>query len=283
MNKLLLTYNNPRRRYLYQFFLVISLIIGSLDAYSQVADCDRLAASPMDIEKNNPGLSFNAINAPLAIAACKQAVDLNPNSGRLWFQYGRALEKGNLLPDSIVAYQRAGSLNHAAALNNLGELYRDGKGFQQDLNKARDYFARSANLGSPEGGANLKKINGSMGGVQNNVMNQGFRMPSGRIVCMADGSGIRCDFSADTLSFPLSSSSCPMGGNYGDAFYLQQNGKAGPQCHTDTILGESLPTLSYGSTWTNNNITCTSQSTGLTCKNSLGHGFSINKTSQKIF
>ena len=113
---------------------IICLLL-SYQANAQVAECDRLATSPMDIERNNPGVSFNAINAPLAIVACKQAIDINANSGRLWFQYGRALEKGNLLPDAVIAYQRAGNLNHAAALNNLGSCIVTEKAFREILVK----------------------------------------------------------------------------------------------------------------------------------------------------
>jgi uncharacterized protein len=59
------------------------------------------------------------------------------------------------LPDAIYAYQEAVKLKSGAAHNNLGELYRDGKGFQKDLNKAEEYFALAASLNSPEGKSNL--------------------------------------------------------------------------------------------------------------------------------
>lgn len=277
---------------IYKLIVLEIFLLLSFQVNAQVADCDRLASSPMDIEKNNPGVSFNSINASLAIPACKQATDLYPNSGRLWFQYGRALERGNLLPDAIVAYQRAGNLNHAAALNNLGELYRDGKGFQKDLSKARDFFGRSAALGSPEGQQNFSRLNTQISGSQNVAVNEGFMMPSGNIACMFYGGKIvRCDLmNYGTLNLvglnnayiPISKANCPVG-NWGDAFELSQTGRASPLCHGDTIYDPNLPKLNYGSSLTKNNITCQSQSNGLTCKNTSGHGFFINRNAQQFF
>lgn len=134
------------------FFLLVFL---SMNVSAQRADCDRLAGSPTDPQMQAPGVSYEKLNAPLAIAACRKAVADEPGSGRLWFEYGRALEKGNQLPDAILAYQEGARFNHAVALNNLGELYRDGKGVPKDLQKAEQYFKRSADLNSVEGKSNL--------------------------------------------------------------------------------------------------------------------------------
>lgn len=139
-----------------RFFLVALLL--PVNVYAQLQECDRLAASPFDPQKQTAGLSFDKINPNLAIPACKKATEDNPQIARLWFQYGRALEKGNKLPDAIYAYQVAAKLKSGAAFNNIGELYRDGKGFQKDLNKATEYFTLAANLNSPEGRSNLSAL-----------------------------------------------------------------------------------------------------------------------------
>jgi hypothetical protein len=68
------------------------------------------------------------------------------------------LEKANRLPDAIYAYQEAAKLKSGVAHNNIGELYRDGKGFQKDLKKAEEYFTLAANLNSPEGQTNLSTL-----------------------------------------------------------------------------------------------------------------------------
>jgi tetratricopeptide (TPR) repeat protein len=145
-------------RFVRHIQLILVALLLPVNVYAQVQECDRLAASPFDPQKQTTGLSFDKINPNLAIPACKKATEDNPQVARLWFQYGRALEKANRLPDAIYAYQAAAKLNSGAAYNNIGELYRDGKGFQKDLNKAAEYFTLAANLNSPEGKSNLSAL-----------------------------------------------------------------------------------------------------------------------------
>jgi tetratricopeptide (TPR) repeat protein len=143
----------------FQFFYAgMVLMVLSASALAQVSDCDRLAAAPLDPQKQAPGVAYNRLNASLAVPACKKATEESPQLARVWFQYGRALEKANQLPDAIAAYQEAARLKSGAALNNIGELYRDGKGFQKDLKKAEQYFNQAAALNSPEGESNLMAL-----------------------------------------------------------------------------------------------------------------------------
>lgn len=130
---------------------------------AQETRCDHLAASPKDGEKIVAGISYMEINPRLAIPACKEAVVKSPEISRLWFQYGRALEKNHQFSEAIMAYEEASKLNHAAAINNIGELYRDGLGFQKDIKKAEYYFSKSSKLGSTEGRDNLNKLMNSGG------------------------------------------------------------------------------------------------------------------------
>ena len=123
--------------------LLIGLLFWTSVAIGQESVCDLLAASSLDPQKTTPGISYEKLNPAQAIPACKQAVEMSPRVGRLWFQYGRALEKANKLPDAIQAYQEAAKLNSGAAYNNIGELYRDGKGFQKDLKKAEIKIGRA--------------------------------------------------------------------------------------------------------------------------------------------
>ena len=145
-----------------KLLFLIALISISSQAFAQRAECDRLAGSPTDPQMQAPGVSYDKLNAPLAIIACRKAVTDEPGSGRLWFEYGRALEKGNQLPDAILAYQEGVKFNHPVALNNLGELYRDGKGVPRDMQRAEQYFRRSAELNSVEGKSNLLALQKNM-------------------------------------------------------------------------------------------------------------------------
>lgn len=140
------------------FYAGMVLVALSASAHAQVSDCDRLAAAPSDPQKQAPGVAYNRLNASLAVPACKKATEESPQLARVWFQYGRALEKANRLPDAITAYQEAARLKSGVAFNNIGELYRDGKGFQKDLKKAEEYFTQAASLNSPEGKDNLAQL-----------------------------------------------------------------------------------------------------------------------------
>lgn len=127
-------------------------------AFAQIAECDRLASSPLDPQKQSAGVSYSKIDHIAAVPACKIAITENKQAPRLWFQYGRALEKANKLPDAIVAYQEAAKLGSGAAHNNIGELYRDGKGFDADLKLAEEFFKKAADLNSTEGRDNLLSL-----------------------------------------------------------------------------------------------------------------------------
>ena len=132
----------------------LSLVSTMSTAQSAPNDCDRLAASASDPQKKAAGVSYGQLNAAAAMAACKKAVAQEPREGRLWFQYGRALEKADKMPEAMNAYGEAKNLNHAAAFSNLGELYRDGKHVERDLPAALDLFKKAADLGSAEGKTN---------------------------------------------------------------------------------------------------------------------------------
>ncbi|QWD13276.1 sel1 repeat family protein [Polynucleobacter paneuropaeus] len=122
---------------------------------TSVSECDELAGSPMDPQKKTAGVPYDKIDAIKAANACQKAVKIEQSNSRLWFELGRALEKGDSINDSIAAYQKGAELGSAAAYNNIGELYRQGKGFPKDKQKAVEYFKKAADLGSEEGKANL--------------------------------------------------------------------------------------------------------------------------------
>ncbi|MEI7783191.1 MAG: hypothetical protein WCK08_02315 [Betaproteobacteria bacterium] len=132
----------------------LSLIFTSAMAQPAPTDCDRLAASASDPQKKAAGVSFGQLNAAAAMAACKKATAVEPREGRLWFQYGRALEKADKMTEAVAAYNEAKNLGHASAFNNLGELYRDAKHFERDLPAALALFKKSSDLGSSEGRGN---------------------------------------------------------------------------------------------------------------------------------
>jgi hypothetical protein len=104
-----------------------------------------------------------------------------------------------------------------------------------------------------------------------------FNTPSGKISCAyfsypelepAAGPAIRCDllFLNDR------------------AVYLGLKGKAQKVHVTDAVGNPRARKLAYGTSTSFGRFTCTSRTTGLTCRNrSSGHGFTVSRASQKVF
>ena len=133
--------------------------VGLAQSEPGVTDCDIYAAYTTDPGHVAEGASYAELNAVLAIPACEKAVQDYPASGRLWFQYGRALEKGSEIAAAVKAYEEGARLNYLGAINNLGELYRQGKGVPKDFIKAKELFSLAAASAYPEAIGNLESLN----------------------------------------------------------------------------------------------------------------------------
>jgi hypothetical protein len=117
----------------------------------------------------------------------------------------------------------------------------------------------------------------------------GFKTPSNRIFCQSFDAGseqhaeagLRCD-STSLGVLPPRPPDCDL--EWGDAFEVSSIYPLATRvCHEDTAFDESLPVLRYGTVWNHNGITCTSETTGLTCLNSYGHGFRLSRAVQEVF
>jgi hypothetical protein len=115
-----------------------------------------------------------------------------------------------------------------------------------------------------------------------------IQTPSHNIFCMASPAmegqptpELRCDIRQMTNRGPPAPSNCPM--SWGDAFFVDPTGPGKLMCHGDTVTNPSDPVLAYGTSWNVYGFTCLSQTTGLTCRNGQGHGFSISREVQKVF
>ena len=106
-----------------------------------------------------------------------------------------------------------------------------------------------------------------------------FRTPSGNIGCIGETAAaentIRCDIRNRTWSPPPKPKSCTL--DWGQGLSLNRTGRARYVCAGDTALNTG-PKLAYGTSRKIGAITCTSRTTGLTCKNAQGHGFTMSRT-----
>jgi hypothetical protein len=80
---------------------------------------------------------------------------------------------------------------------------------------------------------------------------------------------------------------CAEGGYAGDRVNLQATGRVDvPSCAGDpgAFVGEEAArVLAYGTTWSGGGLRCASAETGLTCRNTSGHGFFLSRERWRSF
>ena len=111
-----------------------------------------------------------------------------------------------------------------------------------------------------------------------------FVTPSGKIGCgvFRDPTTLRCDTKYET-SFSRSGHTCQEG-DYGHAFQVEESGAGKAICAGDTVLSATeRHTIPYGRTWLLGPFTCSARTSGLTCRNAGGHGFSLSQEKQTLF
>jgi hypothetical protein len=113
-----------------------------------------------------------------------------------------------------------------------------------------------------------------------------FRSPSGNIHCLifagdGDWQGARCDILAvDRVTLPRPAD-CEL--DWGHAYEVPRRGAAVPVCAGDTVANPGAPVLDYGQSLGLGGITCTSERSGMTCRNAEGAGFTLARARQFVF
>jgi hypothetical protein len=109
----------------------------------------------------------------------------------------------------------------------------------------------------------------------------GFKTPSSTVHCVLEDTWLRCDMKEVSGPTPARPPGCYL--DWGDAFVIEPLNSGYRLCHGDTVADDALSILPYGSTWSHGGFTCRSEPTVLICTNAVGHGFSLSRTSQKVF
>ncbi|CAN0405532.1 unnamed protein product, partial [Ectocarpus fasciculatus] len=119
--------------------------------------CDRLAGNRYDDRRNIsvPGVPYQLLrtNASLAVAACHDAIAINPNELRYEYQLARALQ-AQQSSEARQLLQKLTQQNYAAAFDNLGWIYYS----EQQVHQAISYFEHGASLGSSEAMVSLARF-----------------------------------------------------------------------------------------------------------------------------
>jgi TPR repeat protein len=92
-------------------------------------ECDTLAASPEDPQRNAPGIDFNRVNPKAAIPACKAAVEQLPDEARLHFQLGRSYSRAKNYEAAVEHYKKAAEAGYGIAQFNLGIMHYRGRAY----------------------------------------------------------------------------------------------------------------------------------------------------------
>lgn len=104
-----------------------------------------------------------------------------------------------------------------------------------------------------------------------------FQLPSGNIGCTLSEHVLVCDILSGLSPEP--SQPCELDWT---GIEVEASGPAQPRCAGDTAFDQKAPVLQYGSRWELDGFTCSSATTGLTCENRGGHGFSLARAGWKV-
>jgi len=164
--------------------LVLAFALSSAQGQTlSVTDCDRLAAAPLDLDRITEGVASSLLDHEASLAACRAALEADPENPRLLFQMGRVLDFSDADDEAALYYRRAIGHDYTAAYAylayqydngdgvkedvaeavrlsriaearddptahfNLGVFYKIGRGVERDLNQARQHFEAAAKAG----------------------------------------------------------------------------------------------------------------------------------------
>ncbi len=115
-----------------------------------------------------------------------------------------------------------------------------------------------------------------------------FAAPSRNIACAGDQREMRCDIRETNATPPPKPAKCRF--DWGQAYVVTPGNRKGRgKCASDTVLpspGQRIRILQYGTSirfGPGGVIVCTSRTTGLTCRNKKGHGFTLSRQAIKLF
>jgi len=112
-----------------------------------------------------------------------------------------------------------------------------------------------------------------------------FQSPAENIDCEMGSLGNKafasCEIADHVWAAPPRPDRCE--GEWGNRFELQQDTPATLVCSSDTLRGSDMPTLSYGSAWSVNPLSCDSEPSGMTCTDrGTGHYFRVSRDSYEL-
>jgi hypothetical protein len=115
-----------------------------------------------------------------------------------------------------------------------------------------------------------------------------FKTPSGNIGCIYEPpfqgttAYLRCDIHSGLKNPAVHKpKNCDL--DYGDSLEVSNRGRTIVVCHGDTAFDPHAHVLAYGTTLVRPGFKCVSQTTGLRCTNTVGHGFFLSRERWQAF
>jgi uncharacterized protein len=172
-----------------------------------VTDCDRLAASPFDLQRPREvaGVATGKIEVQPAARACDEAMTRYPDVARFAYQAGRVADARGDYAGERAFMEKASALGSALAMNSLGLIHHVGLGVKQDFAEARRWYEKAVALGNTtaminlgdlyESGRGVKKDFAAARGWYDKAAAAGDRRGMNNLGSLyAQGRGIRQDF-----------------------------------------------------------------------------------------
>jgi tetratricopeptide (TPR) repeat protein len=130
----------------------------SNDAANATAECDRLAASPLDSGRAKNGVELSKIDVVAAGRACDEAMRRSPAVARFPFQAARVAIARADYAAARQLYEKASALGSSLAMYSLGLLYSEGKIVPLDYTEARRWYTKAIGLNSAFAMAELASL-----------------------------------------------------------------------------------------------------------------------------
>ncbi len=112
--------------------------------YPEITDCDREAGHVQEIADPSVGVYFKQIVPERAVPACLSALKQYPDSLRILMNYGRAIDASGRHDEAREIYKSGAAAGFPIAFRSLGDVYRDGRGIEKNLNEARYWYVLGA-------------------------------------------------------------------------------------------------------------------------------------------
>ena len=129
--------------------VVLVFSLAGLAAASASTDCDTFTRKMNRPDREIEGVSFKLIYAYQAIEACSKAVNADPDSARLRFNLGLALEAYGRADEAVVYYRTAAVWGYTPAQYKLATAFANGIGVERDPAEAAKWLELARDHDNP--------------------------------------------------------------------------------------------------------------------------------------